>query len=866
MDYIQKKILKSIDKAKKRKEVKYETVVGYYNVLMQYRLYVIFACIWSKRECELSRVKRSEYLKAMRKASLGKVCDVILSLENSGNKILGIDNNFREVVGRFTALRNADEAHGILVPGIQKIEYKKIADENEKIEREWHRLNLPILNEECKLYYIYNARINQAMVYSLDDFDYEDISKDLIKTIDMQPYELYYNCGLEFYKISPFLYVKESEDGENPYEIYCYQSYNLKNGIFEYKRYSSIENNISYSQQFKDYLLQQEESDHTIIKANGVICNRYENNYDYFISTSPIDTHVQKVWSFIVNNKSNTCLTVRGGGGIGKTALVQYVCTKKIFEDINFDISNLKYVIFCSAKDREYKQVSGLAAHIRSIRQESTITNYRDIIKIISWILEINCNVDDDDDVKNVENEYINTSGVLTIIDDFETLGNEDKNAVINLISRMDISRHKVIITTRSQYMVGEEYYISGLEQNQIIDFMKARYKTGYDDCTLKGFEKFILNKDVKKQLYVKTKGLPMLAIQLGTLLDFSNFNISVLNNSDDEELDDFLLGRLYDYFNTITSKLLFYIIIMFQKFTGNDIVLNDIEIIYSLLCHRNKIPQVDFYADLKEVSKLNVIKLESDYVHVSNMISNKIIIKCQDNLNCERLLLLDSNLFKIICSKGIKSGIKAYVNQNKSIVDESFLKIFVYDNMLMYSNEDRFDILDKYISHIANDYCAVGEVYLEASKFFDISLVDEYFFNYGKRYGFTLDNLSYRRDIGSDDTVVYVEYLIEEMNKELEDDIDLIDEYLDSIRQKKGNSYRAELRQNIRGKIVSMCNVKLHDLLENHYMSLIDESNNIVREKISKLKMTIDQICITKEFNIKENPEYKKLSEILQC
>ena len=145
-------------------------------------------------------------------------------------------------------------------------------------------------------------------MFDNDDYDYQDFNEELVKALDIQPGELYYYFENNCYKLSPFLILKEITNREDPYEIYCYQRYNLKNGKFEYKRYSELSDNISYSKICKDYFLSfQEEYSHTICKANGVICNKFENNYDYFISTNPIDSHEQKVWNFLIK-KSFQCM------------------------------------------------------------------------------------------------------------------------------------------------------------------------------------------------------------------------------------------------------------------------------------------------------------------------------------------------------------------------------------------------------------------------------------------------------------------------------------------------------------------------------------------------------------------------------
>ena len=70
------------------------------------------------------------------------------------------------------------------------------------------------------------------------------------------------------------------------------------------------------------------------------------------IATHPIDTYAQKVWQFIKCGKSNACLTIRGGGGIGKTALVQYVCNKNIVR-----IANIFVKIKLSCVGTVYKKL-----------------------------------------------------------------------------------------------------------------------------------------------------------------------------------------------------------------------------------------------------------------------------------------------------------------------------------------------------------------------------------------------------------------------------------------------------------------------------------------------------------------------------
>lgn len=858
MDYIQHRLFKAIEKTKKRQDGKDSTIVGYYNVLIQYQLYLMFACVWEKREPELPRAKRMEYLSAMKRATLGTILNVIVELDLLGKPILGVDNRFKEQIMDFIRPRNTETAHGTLIPGIQEDRYKELTEKYENISKSIKTMDIPILTEDCKIYYMSSNESYQVTVFDNEDYDYQDLNEQLVKALDLQPGELYYYFDNVCYKISPFLILRELKNGENPYEIYCYQEYNLRNGKFEYKRYSELSDNSTYSKICKDYFLSfQKEFSHTISKANGVICNKFENNYDYFISTSPIDSYEQKIWQFIKNSKSNACLTIRGGGGIGKTALIQYVCTKNIFEP--FDIGSIQYVIFCSAKDREFKQTSGLTGHIRTIQDESIVRCYEDIIRTISWVIDVETELKTEDDIKIVENAFINTSGALLIVDDFETLSQEDKKKVVALSSRLDVMKHKMIITTRSQYMVGEEYYITGLDQSQTISFMQERYKQqGCTEMQCKTFEQFVQNKELKKKIFELTKGLPMLAIQLGNILVFNGFNEKSLAKRDDEEVEDFLLGRLYSYFGTTTSEILFLIIAIFFQFGSDKVAYNDLQTMYNLLCERMNIVNIDYDQDLNELKKLNIIMVETDYIRISNYISNSIIRQCQDKLMSGEdidFAVFDNLLFKNVIELGIKDGVLAYCEKENAQIDYAFVKVFVFDNSVKFTNDLRFSILEKYILKILDENNALRDLYRETCKYFDIPTVENKFVYYGKKHGFSIPEFSTKRDICFEKEIS-VDYYLEEIINELENQKDVIDDFLDKRKKGASQSFCLDTIQNIRGRLASICNVKLAKIF-----SLELEEYGL---KLQSIKIILDEISYTKEFNVKENEQYVRLEELL--
>lgn len=859
MDYIQHRLYKAIEKTRKRQAGKESTIVGYYNVLIQYQLYLMFACVWDKREPELARTKRMEYLSAMKRATLGTILNVIMELDSLGPPILGVDRKFYARVMEFIKPRNAETAHGILIPGVQEDGYQELAVKYEAIHNAIRAMDIPILKEDCRLYYMPGDGSYQVVVFDNEDYDYQDLNEQLVKALDLQPGELHYYFGNVCYKISPFLILRENPNREEPYEIYCYQEYNLKNGKFEYKRYSELDQNISYAKICKDYFLSfQEEFSHTISKANGVICNKFENNYDYFISTSPFDSYEQKVWQFLKKGKSNACLTIRGGGGIGKTALIQYVCTKNIFEP--FEAGSFQYVIFCSAKDREFKQTSGLIGHIKSIQDESIVRCYEDIIRTIGWVLDVETELKTEEDIKAVEDIFVHTSGILLIVDDFETLSEEDKKKVIAFSARLDVMKHKMVITTRSQYMAGEEYYIEGLDCGQTIGFMRERFKQGCTESQCGAFEQLIQEKGIKKKIYELTKGLPMLAIQLGNILVLNDFHENALIKREDEEVEDFLLGRLYSYFGTKTSKILFLIAANFFQYGRERILHDDLRTIYLLICERLKIAVVDYEQDLNELKKLHIILVEADDIKISNFISNNIIRQCEDALIAEAdidFTVFDNLLFKSVIELGMKDGILAYCEKENALVDDAFIKVFVFDNLVKYTNDIRFSILEKFVLKNLNDHNKLRDLYRESCKFFEIASVDSKYVFWGRKYGFILPELADKRDVSVDEAEISAEYYLQEIIHELEEQRDAIDDFL--IARKKGasQSFCLDTMQNIRGSLGSICNVKLVKIF-----SLKLEG---CTARLQEMKDLMDEISYTREFSMKENEPYVRLEELLK-
>ena len=196
--------------------------------------------------------------------------------------------------------------------------------------------------------------------------------------------------------------------------------------------------------------------------------------------------------------------------------------------------------------------------------------------------------------------------------------------------------------------------------------------------------------------------------------------------------------------------------------------------------------------------------------------------------------------LFKKIMEFGVKEGILSYCETKEANIDYAFIKIFALENMVKLTNDIRFSILEKYILNRLDDVHSLTNLYSEACVYFDIPMVESKFVYYGKKYGFLIPELSDKRDIYVDEKEVSVDYYIQEVISELEEQLNAIDEFLMVRKKGASQSYCLEMKQAIRGKLGSICNVKLveilsYDLTEISFKTFEDKRSDGIYQLLRK-------------------------------
>ena len=107
------------------------------------------------------------------------------------------------------------------------------------------------------------------------------------------------------------------------------------------------------------------------------------------------------------------------------------------------------------------------------------------------------------------------------------------------------------------------------------------------------------------------------------------------------------------------------------------------------------------------------------------------------------------------------------------------------------------------------------------------------------------------------DEVEISAEYYLQEIVHELEEQRDAIDDFLIVRKRGASQSFCLDTMQNIRGRLGSICNVKLVKIF-----SLRLEGCNAGLQEIKDL---MDEISYTKEFSMKENDQYVRLEELLK-
>ncbi|EKE29267.1 MAG: hypothetical protein ACD_2C00197G0008 [uncultured bacterium (gcode 4)] len=444
------------------------------------------------------------------------------------------------------------------------------------------------INENSDIIYIENISPWYSNWYSISH-DWNKTSWNCpLQTKEFDPNHVY--CQLWPYKyfcLSPFIHIEDTGK-----KMYLFKW--IKDILSLKVQYNQLfETSSNFCKEWpKIWEMTINEEWNRQISINKTIRNKITLN-------DSIETYIQTwveedVKEFLISNRSSVAATIWWHWWVWKTALIQYV-NNEIFQNSKkyFD-----YIIFLSFKDRRYNWYRW---QIEEISSSERITCFTDVIRRMNEVIF-------SEESDNIDNIVNNEDKILTIIDDFETIEENEKKSIINFIDKLNVNNHKVIITTRTSYLtnVWKELPIKEFDVDKTIEFL-LKYihpKLGFIQYeTIKNQ----INEEIKKQIFNVTSWRPLFILQFWILL-IQNKNIKAsLDRSWDiknsEEAIEFLYWRIYNSLSEDAQNAFVAIWLLVDK----DKPVGEIDRIKFIL----NIDESKFVNSFEELIKLKIVEIK---------------------------------------------------------------------------------------------------------------------------------------------------------------------------------------------------------------------------------------------------------------
>lgn len=262
------------------------------------------------------------------------------------------------------------------------------------------------------------------------------------------------------------------------------------------------------------------------------------------------------------------------------------------------------YIVFASAKDRRYDYYTG---KINVVGEN--VDSFENLIRRVNKVVYNNDqNQDDTEKILKFDGK------LLIIIDDYETFPNDEKTRIENFIRKLDINHHKVLITTRANLIIGDEFQTNELNREETKGFLLEVLKSEFPDYNIDRANKELDEENRYWSVYEITSGRPLFIfqfafiwVQTGTLASALQRNIK-----QSSEAVNFLYGRIYDYLGEVSKD----IFVVVSRLVTEDDLTNLVEKLKYLLNLENETDK--FNRGLQELVKLKVIEvLEGDFFKV---------------------------------------------------------------------------------------------------------------------------------------------------------------------------------------------------------------------------------------------------------
>ncbi|WP_338094173.1 S1 RNA-binding domain-containing protein [Methanorbis furvi] len=497
---------------------------------IEYSLFLCLGYLWKNIE-KIPAAQQKKIVSDLSNLSIGHVVEAIRTLDL--NKEVFSKKSSIEILNNYPSLRNSKIGHGYAMGNDVASALIPLYD-NLYAE-------VPFLQEKYDLIVVEN-QMNE--IYKGVRFPYDrngegerwSCAADCFQTQESYFPRTYICINGKYCKISPFIHITRSS------HIHLFSSLQEKLlGKSKMCHLFSESEDSKTTINFPELICISEIEDTRRRSSNGTLMSNFKNNYFQYIDVG-INT---LVLDFLKKNRASVSATIWGHGGVGKTACIQSICNN-LFNDTNKTFS---YIIFISAKDRQYNTKTGKI----DTNNESDITyKYSEILNKIIEVIHGTENPisEEKENLLSYYEEKIRSfdDKILIVIDDYETFDDFEKAKIKQFINTLDINYHKVIITTRNKrFILGESIPSNELDLDKTKTFLKSvvqkEYPEHYDSI-----QKLISDKEIIQKIYSATSGRPIFIYQFAHLYVQRGYKEEFLNLKDDSNAKDFLYGRIYNY------------------------------------------------------------------------------------------------------------------------------------------------------------------------------------------------------------------------------------------------------------------------------------------------------------------------------
>lgn len=579
MDYILSKLDQKINFFAKQPN-KQDILCTYLRSKIEYMLIFIMAYLWDKNFDKLEPDDKELILRELPTPSIGVIVEIsrMLDLDKEffGNKKIS------RRINEYPSFRNNILGHGFAYEDATTTvvdKYNEIIDDiNASSDALKNKYDMVFIERE-------EDGILQGTIYNYDGNGYEYYSCPSHAT-DAKANNLYlrFNDG-PLQRLSPFIHICDEDS------VYMYRS--IKEKLIGKIQYNQLVKTGECYATWPELTNITIESDGKRKRTeNSTIINDFSNNYKKYI-----DIGVKKqIKKFLTKNRASASATIWGHGGVGKTASVQSIC-----EDLSVNKKHFDYIVFYSAKDRYYNYYSG-----EVVDNEPSARTFNDIIEETNSVIH--------DEVSADQDKILNYEGkTLLIIDDFETFPPDERALIEGFTRKLDIDRHKILITTRSNAVIGEEIRTNELDQKKTLEFLYEVLTTEGKIKNIRPYAETIADKQLSKAIHRITSGRPIFIFQFAYLW-MQNGNIDKIIDKDLKNSDaaiDFLYGRIFDYL-TLNSRKIF----------GAISQLVDEEELSNLVAKLAYVVDMDkdgekFQTALADLEKLRIVEIDGKFFKV---------------------------------------------------------------------------------------------------------------------------------------------------------------------------------------------------------------------------------------------------------